>query len=254
MAKLEQKIAIITGAAGGIGAATAETFIREGARVMLVDREAEALMRLADELGPNAAYCAADVTSADDAQRYVRATVERFDGVDILFANAGVEGTVASIAELPIEAFDRVLAVNVRGVFLAMKYAIPEIVKRGGGSILITSSVAGVIGSPGLSAYVTSKHAIVGLAKTAALELAAQHVRVNTIHPGPIDNRMMRGIEGQLAPGHGEEVKRGFEAQVPMARYGTNQEIANLALFLASADAAYCPGAMFLADGGFTAH
>lgn len=254
MTKLEQKIAIITGAAGGIGSTTAATFIREGARVMLVDRDEAALKRIAHELGPSAAYCAADVGSADDTQRYVRATTERFDGVDILFANAGIEGTVAPITALPVEAFDRVLAINVRGVFLAMKYTIPEIVKRGGGSILITSSVAGMVGSPGLSAYVASKHAIIGLARTAALELAPQHVRVNTIHPGPIDNRMMRGIEGQLSPGHGEEVKHGFEAQVPMARYGTNQEIANLALFLASADAGYCTGAMFVADGGFTAH
>lgn len=254
MSKLDQKIAIITGAAGGIGRATAETFVREGARVMLVDRDETVLRGIASELGPTAAYCAADVASAEDTQRYVRATVERFDGVDILFANAGIEGTVAPIVALPIEAFDQVLAVNVRGVFLAMKFAIPEIVKRGGGAIVITSSIAGMIGSPGLSAYVASKHAIIGLAKSAAIELAPQHVRVNTVHPGPIDNRMMRGIEGQLAPGHGDEAKRAFEAQVPMARYGTNQEIANLALFLASADAGYCTGAMFVADGGFTAH
>ena len=221
---------------------------------MLVDRDAAALQRLATELGSNAAYCAADVSSADATQRYVRATVERFQGIDILFANAGTEGTVAPVASLPVEAFDHVLAVNVRGVFLAMKYAIPELVQRGGGSILITSSIAGMVGSTGLSAYVTSKHAIIGLAKTAALELAAQHVRVNTIHPGPIDNRMMRGIEGQISPEHGDEIKRGFEALVPMARYGTNQEIANLALFLASADSSYCTGAMFVADGGFTTH
>jgi NAD(P)-dependent dehydrogenase (short-subunit alcohol dehydrogenase family) len=153
-----------------------------------------------------------------------------------------------------VEAFDHVLAVNVRGVFLAMKSAIPEIAKRGGGSIVVTSSIAGMVGSPGLSAYVTSKHALIGLARSAAIEFAPQRVRVNTIHPGPIDNRMMRGIEGQLAPDHGDEVKRGFEAQVPMGRYGTNQEIANLALFLASADATYCTGSMFVADGGFTSH
>ena len=254
MARLQEKIAIITGAAGGIGKATAETFVREGARVMLVDRDEAALGRLASELGANAAYCAADVANESDAQRYVSATLERFQGVDILFANAGIEGTVAPIASLPVEAFDQVFAVNVRGVFLAIKYASPQIIARGGGSILVTSSVAGMIGSPGLSAYVMSKHAIIGLAKTAALELAAQNVRVNTIHPGPIDNRMMRGIEGQMSPGHGDDVKRGFEEQVPLGRYGANQEIANLALFLASLEASYCTGAMFVADGGFTAH
>lgn len=252
--RLEQKVAIITGAAGGIGWATAQTFVREGARVMLVDRDEAVLRSLASELGANAAYTTADVSSCEDSQRYVRATVERFHGLDILFANAGIEGTVAPIAQLPVEAFDHVLAVNVRGVFLAIKYAIPELVKRGAGAIIVTSSVAGMVGSPSLAAYTTSKHAIIGLAKSAALELAANNIRVNTIHPGPIDNRMMRGIEGQLEPGHGEEVKRGFEAQVPMGRYGSNQEIANVALFLASQDSAYCTGSMFVADGGFTAH
>jgi NAD(P)-dependent dehydrogenase (short-subunit alcohol dehydrogenase family) len=254
MTKLKDKVAIITGAAGGIGRTTAETFVREGARVMLVDRDEPGLQSLTRELGPNVAYCAADVTSWDDTQRYVRATVERFQGIDILFANAGIEGTVAPLVSLPIEAFDRVLAVNVRGVFLALKAAAPEIVKRGGGSILIASSIAGMIGSPGLTAYVTSKHALIGLARCAAIELGPQRVRVNTIHPGPIDNRMMHGIESQLAPDSADEVKRAFEAQIPMGRYGTNQEVANLALFLASADATYCTGAMFVADGGFTSH
>ncbi|HKU43264.1 MAG TPA: SDR family NAD(P)-dependent oxidoreductase [Polyangiales bacterium] len=254
MTKLNAKIAIITGAAGGIGRATAQTFVREGARVMLVDRDERALQALATELGSNTAYTAADVASCEDTERYVRATVERFHGIDILFANAGIEGTVSPIATLPVDAFDRVLDVNVRGVFLALKYAIPELVRRGGGSILITSSVAGMIGSPGLSAYVTSKHAIVGLAKCAALELAPHQIRVNTIHPGPIDNRMMRGLEEQLSPGHSDDAKRGFEAQVPLGRYGTNQEIANLALFLASSEATFCTGAMFVADGGYTTH
>jgi NAD(P)-dependent dehydrogenase (short-subunit alcohol dehydrogenase family) len=254
MTKLNEKVAIITGAAGGIGRATAQTFVREGARVMLVDRDESGVQSLARELGSNAAHCAADVASWDDTQRCVRETVERFQGVDILFANAGTEGTVTALTSLPIEAFDRVLAVNVRGVFLAIKAAAPEIVKRGCGSILITSSVAGMIGSPGLTAYVTSKHAVIGLARCAAIELAPQGVRVNTIHPGPIDNRMMHGIEGQLAPDNAGEVQRAFESQIPMGRYGTNQEIANLALFLASADATYCTGAMFVADGGFTSH
>ena len=254
MPKLNQKVAIVTGATGGIGRATATSFVREGARVMLVDRDEAALRALSTELGPNTHYAVADVCRVEDNQRYVRATVERFGGLDILFANAGIEGTVAPITELPVDAFDRVLAVNVRGVFLGMKFAIPEIAKRGGGSIIATSSVAGLVGSPSLSAYVTSKHALIGLARSAALELAATRIRVNTVHPGPIDNRMMRGIEDQLAPGKGEEVRTGFEQQVPMGRYGTNQEIANLALFLASDDASYCTGSVFVADGGFTAH
>jgi NAD(P)-dependent dehydrogenase (short-subunit alcohol dehydrogenase family) len=253
MTRLKDKTAIITGATGGIGRATAQTFVREGARVMLVDLDEGSLRELARELGPNAAFTAADVANDEDSRRYVRATVERFDGIDILFANAGIEGAVAPIAQLPVAAFDRVLAINVRGVFLGMQAAIPELIKRGRGSIVITSSIAGLVGSPGLSAYVASKHALIGLARSAAIELAPNRIRVNTLHPGPIDNRMMRGIEDQLAPGHGDDAKHQFEAQVPMARYGTNREIADLALFLASDEASYCTGSIFVADGGFTA-
>lgn len=254
MGRMQGKIAIVTGASGGIGQATARLLLQEGASVMLVDRDASVLRALASELGPQAAWAAADVSSAADSERYVRATRERFGGVDVLFANAGIEGTVAPITQLDVDAFDRVLAVNVRGVFLGMKYAMPELAARGGGSIVVTSSVAGLLGSPGLAAYVASKHALIGLARSAALEGAPQRIRVNTVNPGPIDNRMMRGIEGQIAPSQPEEVKRGFEGQVPMGRYGQNEEIARLALFLCSDESSYCTGGVFVADGGFTAH
>jgi len=254
MGKLDGKVCIVTGAAGGIGCAAARLFVKEGARVLLVDREAGRLAPLVSELGDDACSFAADVSLVEDSQRYVAAAVTRFGRLDVLFANAGVEGQLGSVVELAPEAFDQVLAVNVRGVFLGMKYAIPQIAKQGGGSIVITSSIAGLIGSPGLSAYVTSKHALLGLMRSAAIEVATQRIRVNTINPGPIDNRMMRGIEGQLSPGHELDVKRGFEGQVPLARYGTNEEIARLALFLASDDASYCTGGVFVADGGFTAH
>ena len=254
MAKLQAKVCIVTGAAGGIGSAAAKLFVQQGAHVLLVDRDNSRLAAIASELGTKASYTVADVSRVEDSQRYVATAVERFGHLDVLFANAGMEGQVAPIAELAPEAFDQVLAVNVRGVFLGMKYAIPHMAKRGGGSIVITSSIAGLIGSPGLSAYVTSKHALLGLMRSAAIEVAPQHIRVNTINPGPIDNRMMRGIEGQLSPGHEADVKQGFEGQVPLARYGTNEEIARLALFLASDDASYCTGGVFVADGGFTAH
>ena len=254
MAKLDGKVCIVTGAVGGIGSAAAKLFVQEGARVLLVDRDGSRLGAIASEFGPKASYCVADVSRVEDSQRYIAAAVERFGRLDVLFANAGVEGQLGSVAELAPEAFDHVLAVNVRGVFLGLKYAIPHIAKQGGGSIVITSSIAGLIGSPGLSAYVTSKHALLGLMRSAAIETAPQGIRVNTINPGPIDNRMMRGIEGQLSPGHEVDVKRGFEGQVPLGRYGSNEEIARLALFLASDDASYCTGSVFVADGGFTAH
>jgi NAD(P)-dependent dehydrogenase (short-subunit alcohol dehydrogenase family) len=254
MQKLSGRSAIITGAAGGIGFSTAKLFLAEGASVVLVDRDAEALARCAAELDPaRVAHVAADVSQPGDVARYVALAVERFGRIDVLFANAGIEGAVMPITEYPVDAFDRVLAVNLRGPFLAIQQAAPIMTKSGGGSIIVTSSVAGLIGSSGLSAYVTSKHGVIGLVRTAAVELAKSKIRVNALNPGPIENRMMRSIEEQASPGHAEAVKQGFTAMVPLGRYGTNEEMARLALFLASNDSAYCTGAVFVADGGFTA-
>lgn len=255
MGTLDGKVAIVTGAAGGIGAAAAALFVREGASVMLVDRTEDEVRRAAESLeSTSVAWFAADVSDATQTKGYVDATVARFGAVDVLFANAGIEGRVAPIVEYPIDELDRVLAVNVRGPFLGIQAVVPHMKKRGGGSIVITSSVAGVVGSPGLSAYVASKHAAIGLMKTAACELAPLGIRVNTVNPGPIENRMMRSIEEQASPGKGAEVKKGFLGNVPMGRYGTNEEIASLALFLASSASSYCTGGVFLADGGFVAH
>lgn len=254
MRRLDGKVAIVTGAAGGIGAATARLFLHEGASVMLVDREEAPLAELAQTIGAaSVAYAAADVSDPEASRRYVEDTVRRFGGIDVLFANAGIEGRVAPIVEHPLADFDRVLAVNVRGVFLGVQLAAPHIARRGGGSIVITSSAAGLVASPGLAPYVASKHAVIGLMKTAACELAPLGIRVNTVNPGPIENRMMRSIEEQQSPGHGGAVKRGFEGRVPLGRYGTNEEIANVALFLASDESSYCTGSVFVADGGFAA-
>jgi NAD(P)-dependent dehydrogenase (short-subunit alcohol dehydrogenase family) len=252
MGKLDGKVAIVSGAASGIGRASAELFVREGAQVLLVDRDVR-VEEVARALGERAAGMVADVSSESDTVRYVGMCLERFGGVDVLFANAGVEGTVAPIVDLPVEALDRVLAINVRGPFLAIKHAAPKIAERGGGSIVVTSSVAGLIGSPGLAAYVASKHAVIGLVRSAALELAGSKIRVNALNPGPIDNRMMRSIEEQAAPGAGDAVRMSFEEKVPLHRYGTNEEIARFALFLASDDASYCTGNVYVADGGFLA-
>jgi NAD(P)-dependent dehydrogenase (short-subunit alcohol dehydrogenase family) len=187
------------------------------------------------------------------AERVVAAAIQRYGGLHVLFANAGMEGRVGPLVDQQPEDFERVLRVNVLGVFSFVKHAAPRIAESGGGSIVMTSSVAGVIGSPGLGPYVASKHAVIGLMKTAALELAPAGIRVNTVNPGPIDNRMMRSIEDQASPGHGDAVKAGFLKQVPFGRYGTNEEIASLALFLASDESSYCTGSVFMADGGFTA-
>jgi NAD(P)-dependent dehydrogenase (short-subunit alcohol dehydrogenase family) len=254
MAKLTGKTAIITGGSGGIGAATGRLFAQEGAAVMLVDRDEAALRRAVDEArAERVAYCVADVSDESDTQRYITATEQAFGRIDVLFANAGIEGKMASIADGGVEEFDRVWRVNVRGVWLALHYAMPRIAAAGGGSIMITSSVAGLVGFAGLSPYVASKHAIVGLMRTAALEGAAMGIRVNSIHPGPIANRMMASLEQQAAPGAPEQAKLGFEQLVPLGRYGTNEEIARMALFLASDDSSYSTGNTFVADGGLVA-
>lgn len=250
--RLQGKSAIVTGGSGGIGAAAGALFAREGARVVLVDR-GEARLREAVRAceSPNVTYEVADVADPQDSARYVDAALRRHGRLDVLFANAGTEGKVAPLAELDLADFERVMAVNVRGVLLGIQRAIPAMTAAGGGSIVVTSSIAGFIGSPGLAPYVTSKHALIGLVRAAALELAAAKIRVNSVHPGPIDNRMMRSLEGQIHAEDPGAVKAGFEQRVPLGRYGRNEEIAALALFLASDESSYCTGGTFVADGGF---
>ena len=196
MTRLEGKTAIITGGAGEIGMAAARLFLDEGAKVLLVDLEDDALKKAVQSLqSDSAAYLAADVTRPEQVENYVNRAVELFGGLDVFLNNAGIEGVVKPIPEYPIDEFDRVIAVNIRGVWLGLKYVMPEMQKRGGGSIIITSSVAGVGGSPNMSAYVTSKHAVIGMMRTAALEGAANNIRVNTVNPSPVEGRMMRSIE-----------------------------------------------------------
>lgn len=252
---LQDKVAIVTGGCGGIGAATAKKFLAAGAKVLLVDLKQDAVDETVKRLDSSRLRgFAADVSKADHAFAYVKAAVEAFGHLDILHANAGVEGVIKPLVDYPEAEFDRVLSVNVKGVFLAMKAAIPHLQNRAGASIVATASVAGLIGSAGMAAYIASKHAVVGLVKTAAVELGPLQIRVNAIAPGPVDNRMMRSIEDQAAPGKGEVVKAGFTAQVPMGRYATNEEVADMALFLAGPHSSYSTGGVYLVDGGFVAH
>ena len=254
MNRLENKVAIVTGAAGGIGLATAKRFLEEGARVVLSD-VSEARMREATHGWDleRIAYVEADVSSEQDIRNLTERAVEQFGGLDVMVANAGIEGAVSPLTDYSVEEFDRVIAVNLRGAFLSIKYAAPLIAKRGGGSIIVTSSVAGLVGAAGLSAYVASKHGTMGLVKAAAVELAPLGIRVVSINPGPINNRMMRAIEEKAAPGAADAVKKGFEEKVPLHRYGENDEVAALALFLASDESSYCTGVPFIIDGGYTA-
>lgn len=255
MGRLDDQVAIITGAAGAIGRTTTARFVEEGAHVLMVDLDADDLDEAAADVGGGDAVAtyAADVSDPDAVQGYVAACVDHFGGIDIVFANAGIEGTVAPLTALSYDDFDRVQQVNLHGCWLALKHAAPRLSERGGGSIIFTSSVAGLVGSPGLGAYVASKHALVGLMQTAAQELADQNIRVNTIHPGPIANRMMDSIEEQSNPDDPDTVHAQYEQMVPMRRYGRNEEVANMALFLASDESSYSTGSQFVLDGGFTA-
>jgi NAD(P)-dependent dehydrogenase (short-subunit alcohol dehydrogenase family) len=254
MGRLGNKTALITGGAAGIGLATARLFVAEGAKVMLVDLDAAQLQAAVDELGAeNCACMVADVSDPVQAEAYVKATVARWGRIDVFFNNAGIEGAVAGIPEYPLEMFDRVMAVNVRGVWLGLKYVIPEMARTGGGSIIITSSLGGLKGMPRLSPYIAAKHAVVGIMRSAALECAPLNIRVNTINPSPIATRMIESIEQGYAPNAPEKAKARFAGGVPMRRYGQPNEVARLVLFLASDESSYSTGTTFPIDGGMSA-
>lgn len=254
MKRLEGKVALITGGAGGIGIKTAQLFIAEGARVLLADTQESALRAAVQDLGAAAAsYVVTDVSDEAQMRHAVETATQRYGRLDSLFANAGTEGQVAPLTAYALADFQRVLNVNVIGVFLGLKYAIPVMQTQGGGSIIITSSISGLKGAAGLSAYATSKHALIGLMRSAVLEIGDTGVRVNTIHPSPIETRMMRSIEDGKAPGQGEAVKKRITAGIPAGRYGTPEEVAQLALFLASDESRFCTGGRYSVDGGMSA-
>ncbi|QIK96728.1 SDR family oxidoreductase [Sphingomonas sp. HDW15A] len=253
--RLDGKVAIVTGATGGIGEATAKLFLELGARVMLVGRSNEKMAatksRLAalGEVGDS--IC--DATDEAGMSAAVAATVERFGGLDILIANAGTEGVLKPIEALSVAEFESTMRTNVTGVWLAMKHCVAPLKARGGGSIIALSSIAGVIGFPAMAPYIASKHAVYGLVKTAALELGPSNIRVNAVGPGPIDNRMIDSLQRQLSPDDPAALRGGIEASIAMRRYGTNEEVAHLLAFLASDASSYCNGAIYMVDGGYVA-
>jgi NAD(P)-dependent dehydrogenase (short-subunit alcohol dehydrogenase family) len=254
MDRLTGKVAVITGGSGGIGEATARLFLAEGARVVLVDLDAERLRAAADTLGSDAvSTVVADVGDEAQMAGVLATTLQRHGRIDVLFCNAGIEGLVAPLVDMPVEQFDRVMAVNVRGVFLGLKHALPPMQRQGSGSIIITSSVAGFKGAMRLAPYAASKHAVVGLMRSAVLETGASGVRINTIHPSPIDTRMMRAIEQGHSPGAEAAAKAAITTRIPAGRYGTADEVAATALFLASDDSRFCTGGRYSVDGGMTA-
>ena len=253
--RLANKTAIITGATGGIGEATSKRFLEEGANVALVGRSEEKLNTLMSNLGnpDNAIYCIADSKDEEAIKSSINSTHDKFGSVDIVMANAGTEGIVKPLTEFTVEEFNDVIDVNVVGVWLFMKHSMPIMQKQKAGSFIAVASTAGLVGFNGLCPYIASKHAVCGMVKTACLENGPMNIRVNALAPGPVDNRMMASLGEQLNPDDPASVVDMVNGMVATNRYSTNEEIANLALFLGSDESSNCSGSVYVCDGGFTA-
>lgn len=252
MGLLEGKVAVITGGAGSIGSATAKLMLEEGAKIVLSDLDLAALERVRTRLPDGEVeLIAADVSNPDNVVALAARTMERFGAVDVVFSNAGNFGTVAPIAEYPLDTFEAVHAVHVTGAFLMAKHFTPLV--RSGGSFVITSSVAATRGDPGVYAYVSAKHAQVGLMRCLAKELAPRNIRVNTVHPGPIDNDFQLRVEQGLGAEIGRDGTQFFNEIIPMGRHGSAEEVAKAVLFLASDMSSFTTGSMLMADGGMGA-
>src|SRR5690349_4888544 len=250
------KVALITGGANGIGRATALGFANGGAKVVLVDRDqasGEATAGVIRQQGGEARFVTADVTKSAEVQNYVKAALDAYGAIDCFFNNAGIEGKWAHTAEYDEDMFDAVIGVNVKGVFLGLRHVLPVMLQQKRGAIVNTASVAGLVASPGMPAYVASKHAVIGLTKPAAGEVARSGIRVNAVCPGPIDTRMIHSLESMLNPTDPKSVGDRYQSNIPLGRYGTAEEVANLVLFLCSDLAGNITGAQYVVDGGRTA-
>ena len=248
------KVAFVTGAGNGIGRATALAFAREGADVVVADiaeQHAQETARLIEEQGGRALAVTCDVTRDEEVGAALDKTTETFGRLDAAFNNAGIEQKGAATADIPLEDWDRIIAVNLRGIFLCLKYEIPLLLEQGGGTIVNTSSGAGIKGFAGGAAYNASKHAIIGLSKTAALDYAAQNIRINAVCPGIIDTPMMDRFGGNTPEGKARELAGAAAAQ-PIGRAGRAEEIAAAVLWLCSDAASFVTGSAMVVDGGQT--
>ncbi len=245
-----ERVAVISGGAGGIGAATGERLAARGFAVLVVDRDEAAATAAAERIGGGASACAADVSREDDVRGYVAAALERYGRIDAFFNNAGIEGVISNVEDYPVDVFDQVLAVNLRGIFLGLKHVVPVMREQGSGAILNTASQAGVRGVPGLSAYVASKHGVVGISQGVALEVAAAGIRVNCLCPGPTETRMMEDIKQAVRAAGGDP--QNFVDRMPVGRFGEPGEIADVAAWALSDAPPFMTGAVLTVDGAMT--
>jgi NAD(P)-dependent dehydrogenase (short-subunit alcohol dehydrogenase family) len=253
--RLDGRVAVVTGAAGVIGTATMRLLAERGAHIVAVDRKQEELQTAIGDLpaSARALAIAADVTQEGEVAEYVRATVGAFGTIDVFYNNAGIEGDITPIPKYSLETFRRVLDVNVVGVFLGLKHVLPVMLKQNKGSIINTASIAGLIGSSEIAVYSASKHAVIGLTKSAALECAATGVRVNCVRPGLIDSRMLSAIIDGRNPGNAPVPNDKVAERIPARRLGQASEVASIVAFLASDEASYVSGSAYTVDGGRTA-
>jgi NAD(P)-dependent dehydrogenase (short-subunit alcohol dehydrogenase family) len=250
------KVALITGAGGGIGRAAALGFAGRGAKVALVDldrAEGEASAELVRQRGGEARFIPADVAKSDDVQNYVEATLDAYAAIDCFFNNAGIEGKIMPLQEYDEAVFDSVIGVNLKGVFLGMRHVLPVMLRQAHGAVVNTASTAGLFGGPGLTAYVASKHAVLGMTKVASADVARLGVRVNAVCPGPVETRMMRSLEAQINPAAPETVHAALSAATPTGRYVMPEEVANAVMYLCSDLASDITGTHIVIDGGRSA-
>lgn len=250
---LDGRVSIVTGAAGGIGRAVCVALTQAGANVMAVDRDetgGRETVAILEAAGGSAGFVQADVSRADDVAAYVAATVARFGRIDVFMNNAGWQGPVGPLVECPDDAFDAVMAVNVRGVFLGLKHVLPVMIGQKSGAVVNTASVGAFIGSRNLAPYIASKHAVMGLTRTAALEVVRDGVRVNAVCPGPVDTPLMRQIEEGQGGGDGAAIRKRRIAAIPQGRFAEPEEVAGVMLFLASDLASHMVGQAVHVNGG----
>ncbi len=251
--RLDTKVALVTGGGSGIGRASAVVFAREGAKVVVADVDVaggEETVRMVEAAGGAALFVSADVSKAAEVSALVERTVETYGRLDCALNNAGIQGDIKQTAECSQENWDRIIAINLTGVWLCMKHEIPHMLHQGGGAIVNTASNFGLVGSNGMPAYSASKHGVVGLTKTAALEYAKSGIRVNAVCPGPVQTPLVDKVLA-AQPELGGQIIKAIEAREPIGRMGQPEEIAEAVVWLCSDAASFVTGTAMSVDGGF---